>query len=162
MPRRGLRAAFTTAILAAGVLGATGPARAQQVEEDRPRTRESTAVQTADGVTLALDYYPAGTEQRPNREAIPVVLLHSWKGSRVELSGLAQNLHSIGGHAVIVPDLRGHGASTSKRAGQRTTALDAARLSAQDFKDMTYHDVIALKNFLWEKNNAGELNIDKL
>ncbi len=84
---------------------------------------------------------------------VPVILLHSSKGARGDLRPLALALQAEG-HAVIAPDLRGHGDSTAgvPASGQRTS----------DYQAMVTQDVEAVKNFLIDRNNAGELNIEKL
>jgi len=69
---------------------------------------------TDDGLRLTLTYYP-GTK---GKETVPIVLLHMWKQSRVDYKDLALFLQSKG-HAVIVPDLRGHGQSTRSKAQKR-------------------------------------------
>ena len=61
--------------------------------------------------------------------------------------------------AVIAPDLRGHGDSTQVRDSNRS--LRAADMPPAAFAGME-EDVEAVKRFLMAKNNAGELNIDKL
>lgn len=92
------------------------------------------------------------------REAVPVVLLHTFKGSRADFGELALSLQSLG-HAVIVPDLRGHG--TSKKRGA-TRQPDNPNPSREFFTLMVTNDMEAVKAFLMTKNNAGELNIEKL
>ena len=66
------------------------------------------------------------------------------------------------GCAVIVPDLRGHGGSTSVKVGRKTETLKAEKLQPRQFASMVTQDLLAVKNFVWEKNNEEELNIDKL
>ena len=64
---------------------------------------------------------------------------------------------------MIVPDLRGHGDSTRLRTVRgKDETLEAAGLAPNQFSLMVTSDMKAIKNFLWEKNNAGELNLDKL
>jgi pimeloyl-ACP methyl ester carboxylesterase len=67
------------------------------------------------------------------------------------------------GHAVIVPDLRGHGRSTARRfAGTARPQFDRDRLQLNDFQDMIRYDLEAVKKFLLTKHNDGELNIELL
>ena len=73
---------------------------------------------------------------------------------------------------MIVPDLRGHGESTKwseelqkqLRAAHKRPKdpLKAEKLKPTDKGDMLQLDLIAVKNFLWKKNNKKELNLDKL
>jgi pimeloyl-ACP methyl ester carboxylesterase len=83
------------------------------------------------------------------------------KQSRNDYKDLARALQKLG-HAVIVPDLRGHGGSTRRKGASRDDTIDAAKMAPNQFGLMIAQDMKAVKDFLWEKNNAGELNIDKL
>jgi pimeloyl-ACP methyl ester carboxylesterase len=114
-------------------------------------------LQTRDGVLLRAAYYPS----LKGKAAVPVILLHMWKGDRKEYLYLAPYLQKRG-HAVLVPDLRGHGDSTKQRVGNLERTLDALRLSPADFAGMVQFDMEALKAYLVKKNNDGELNIEKL
>jgi len=118
---------------------------------------EDLVLSTGDGVELALTYYRG----RAGRQTIPIVLLHGWKQSRNDYKELAASLQSLG-HAVIVPDLRGHGDSTRVKGGRRDETLDAAKMPPSQFGLMVAEDMRAIKSFLWNRNNAGELNLDKL
>ena len=89
------------------------------------------------------------------------MLLHGLKQSRNDYKDLARALQKSG-YAVIVPDLRGHGGSTRRIGDSRDDTLDAAKMSPGQFGLMVTQDMRAVKDFLWQKNNAGELNIDKL
>ncbi|HEY2760478.1 MAG TPA: alpha/beta fold hydrolase, partial [Pirellulales bacterium] len=121
-----------------------------------------------DGVGLSATYYPTPLEKESAKEAVPVILLHQFKGSRADYSGLAIALQSAG-CAVLVPDLRGHGLSTrgSLPDGHEKT-IEPSLLTKPDFDAMSYAgrdgggDVEMCRAFLMERNNAQELNIDKL
>jgi pimeloyl-ACP methyl ester carboxylesterase len=82
-----------------------------------------------------------------------VVLLHAYKGSRTDLRELALKLQADA-HAVIALDLRGHGASAA--LSHELRADDLAAMSARG------GDLEAVKSFLFDRNNAGELNVEKL
>jgi pimeloyl-ACP methyl ester carboxylesterase len=112
---------------------------------------------THDGVSLAATYYGSLV----GKEAVPVIMLHQYKGSRADFKDLALALQAKG-CAVLVPDLRGHGQSTRQAIqGGGDREISAALLKPQDFSAMV-EDLEACKSFLMEKNNAGELNINKL
>ena len=66
-------------------------------------------------------------------------------------------------HAVIVPDLRGHGQSmyVASRAGGDPIKIDRERMK-KNALEATILDVEAVKKFLLDKNNKGELNIEQL
>jgi pimeloyl-ACP methyl ester carboxylesterase len=106
---------------------------------------------TRDGVQLAVTYLP-GTK---GKNTVPVVMLHAYKGDRRDYQRLAAHLQTLG-HAVIVPDLRGHGASTHSTSGPPLTPGNV------NFQAMAAYDMEAVVNFLVEKNNRQELNLDAL
>ena len=110
---------------------------------------------TPDGVRLRATFFP-GTK---GKETVPVVLLHMFKGSRNDYRELAPYLQAQG-HAVLVPDLRGHGDSTALRDSTKT--LDADTMPRASFLGMVGGDMEQCKKFLMGKNNKGELNINKL
>ncbi|MCX7425473.1 MAG: alpha/beta fold hydrolase [Planctomycetia bacterium] len=110
---------------------------------------------TRDGVRLKTTFFP-GTK---GKETAPVILLHMFKGSRNDYRGLAPYLQAQG-HAVLVPDLRGHGDSTALRDSTKT--LDADTMPRASFLGMVAGDMEECKKFLMGKNNKGELNINKL
>ena len=117
--------------------------------------REPLVLLTSDGVRLATTYFP-GTKKK---ETVPIILLHMHKGSGSDYAELAASLQKLG-HAVLVPDLRGHGNSTERRGTQVT--LSAETMSRADFIRMVGGDMEALKDFLRQENNDGKLNIEKL
>jgi len=135
---------------------AGAPEKADSKKEKLPEAKD-TVLLTNDGLKLATTYYPVTKEK--GRDAVPVVLLHAHKGSRKDYAELAVSLQKLG-HAVLVPDLRGHGDSTELRG--RAGALTAEDLSRADYGRMVTGDMEALKDFLRQENNDGKLNIEKL
>jgi pimeloyl-ACP methyl ester carboxylesterase len=126
---------------------------AKTAEEEIPKPQDE-MLTTADGLKLAITYYP-GTQ---GKESVPVILIHGFSpGSRKDYADLAPLLQEKLGCAVILPDLRGHG--DSKTQGKNT--LNALSMPPRNFGLMVSQDMMAVKDFLWKKNNAGELNIDK-
>lgn len=122
---------------------------AAEDEKDKPLPPQEVTLTTSDGVALVATYYPS----KLGKQAVPVLLLHAYKGNRGDLAELALKLQEVG-HAVIAPDLRGHGDSSGPEG----------ELRADDFAAMAMRrgDLQAVKNFLFDQNNAGKLNIDKL
>jgi alpha-beta hydrolase superfamily lysophospholipase len=106
---------------------------------------------THDGVQLVVTFLPGSK----GKDSVPIILLHMYKGGRKDFRDLALYLQSLG-HAVLIPDLRGHGASTKMATG---TTLDLSKVAYQKIVDA---DMEALKAYLMAKNNKQELNIDKL
>ncbi len=155
-------------LVAAAVLPLASPAFCQDKAEKKGESKEKEIpkpedlfLPTADGVQLAVTYYPGPVYPGvKDKQIIPVVLLHMWKESRNDYKDLAPYLQKLG-YAVIVPDLRGHGESTRVK-GARKEDLNADKMSQQQLPLMATEDMMAVKAFLWERNNAGELNIDKL
>ncbi len=146
-------AAFTpSALCQDNIGGVAGDGEKQKIPKP-----EDLTLQTGNGLKLAITYYPSFK----GKQAIPIVLLHDWKESRNEFKDLAPALQALG-HAVIAPDLRGHGESTRYEGARRGERLDAARMSPRHFGRMITQDMKAVKDFLWDRNNRGELNIDKL
>jgi len=157
--------AVVVAAMGAG-LDPTAYAQDKNADAKKIPPPEELTLHTDDGLQLAVTYYP-GTK---GKQSIPIVLLHEFKQSRTNFTavdpagkpvGLAPALQSQG-FAVIVPDLRGHGESTRKKGGNKDDKLDADKMQPPQFGLMVTQDMKAVKDFLWEKNNAGELNIDKL
>lgn len=157
-----VRLRWLSLLMAATFLSWSAPAFVL-AEDDKPKKEkeipppEDLVLTTGDGLELAVTYYP-GTK---GKQTIPVVLLHMWKQSRNDYKELAPTLQALG-YAVVVPDLRGHGDSKHRKGASKDEKLDAATLSASQFGQMVTKDMMAVKQFLWEQNNAGQLNIDKL
>lgn len=114
-------------------------------------------LETSDGLQMQATYY--GSNQGKN--AVPVIMLHAWKGSRADFAGLALDLQARG-CAVIVPDLRGHGKSTTIKRGGESFTIEQPNIHRGDIEAMVTQDLEAVENFLLDRNNAGELNIEKL
>ena len=139
---------------------ATPPARSGD-KLPEPEEIGGSQLRTNDGVSLSATFFP-GTN---DKESVPVLLLHNWKSSRKEFGVLAKELQKKG-CAVLVPDLRGHGASTTQvvagRGRAREETLDASKFRTNDYANMARYDMAALRSFLVKKNNDGELNLNKL
>jgi len=135
---------------------------------------EAVTVEASDGVPIRCSYYPGGfvekpgdkkdkpkIEKKPGKEVVPVIMLHGWEGRRRDFDVLASTLQKAG-HAIIAPDLRGHGDSTTiQLADGGTKEIDRERMRSTDMAGMLL-DVEAAKKFLMDKNNAGEVNIELL
>lgn len=122
---------------------------------------EDLVLTTEDGLSLAVTYFPG----RKGKESIPVILLHGRKGSRKDFAkekGLASYLQEKLGCAVVVPDLRGHGESTTFKGAKKSEMPKPEKLQPRHIGAMATQDLRAVKDFLWKKNNDEELNIDKL
>lgn len=114
-------------------------------------------LKTNDGLQLKATYYGSNA----GKNAVPIIMLHGWKGTRADFAGLALDMQARG-CAVIVPDLRGHGKSTQIDRNGESFTIDQATLRKSDIEAMVTQDMEALNTFLMDRNNAGELNIEKL
>lgn len=133
---------------------------------------ENVTVVTRDGVQLHLTYYPSsrrkGTDEA--KEITPVLLLHDHKENRSTLTSLAQRLLAVGegkrqgpAFAVVIADLRAHGESTLQQLPTgATVTLDPVKLNKNVLAGMATYDMEAIRSFLVGKNDAGELNLNKL
>jgi len=150
-------ASCTAQQTASGGERAAPAAKRRSSDEELPQPVDITGSEltTRDGVALKATFFPGSK----GKDSVPVILLHSWKGSRKEYVTLAMALWQAG-HAVLVPDLRGHGQSI-EQAGS-PNPLSATRFGKNDFAMMVEYDMETLKSFLVKKNNAGELNLEKL
>ena len=151
--RRGLLA-WSLALCLAFPLTALGA----DEEEKGPPEPEDIELVTKDGVKLKATWYASNKK----KEAVPVILLHQFHGNRGDFRDLALFLQREKGHAVIVPDLRGHGDSLVWERAGATGRFDVERLRPEEFDLMATEDVEAVKRFLMRKNNEQELNIEKL
>lgn len=150
------RASSVLAVLAALlVLAPSVKSYAQEAEAESATEAEQVDLTTKDGVMIRATFYPGpGTEK-----TVPLMLLHDYKGDRTDLDELAKYLQSQG-HAIVVPDLRGHGDSTKVIGSAR--ALVATRMKPLHFSLMVTQDLEAVKRYLMDKNNKAQLNIQKL
>lgn len=131
-----------------------------EAAEKGPPPEQAASLRTKDGVNLHCRFF--ATLQ--GKQGIPVILLHGWKGQSADLLNLALLLQKQHQCAVIVPDLRGHGSSTTRVVPGRSTPEEIRldRLRPADIQAMIHFDVEAVKKFLLNKHNAGELNIELL
>ena len=122
---------------------------------------EDITLETKDAVQIKCTWY-AGIN---GKNTVPVIIVHGWEGNRGQYDSLALFLQSKegGGHAVIVPDLRGHGGSTKRKLPDGTEMdIDRDRFRRDDFGAMIQGDMEAVKSHLMQENNAGQLNIEML
>ncbi len=146
------------ALLAIELEAPLNVAQGQDAAKDEEKIPEpqDLVLTTGDGVELAVTYYPP---IKPGKDVVPVVLLHQFKGSRRDYVELAKTLQNAG-HAVILPDLRGHGRSTSVVGS--TQRLEADRLTPAQLQRMVLDDMEYVNRFLWDRNNDGDFNVNKL
>ena len=149
---------FCTLLLQQVAHGQNAADKDEKPEIPKPRR---VALKTKDGVELSA-FYLAGHREK---KAVPVIMLHGWKGSSGDLANLALRIQKEG-HAVLVPDLRGHGKSTNVVIKKPGGLTDNKELKLDTFTKLHIlamnEDVETCKRFLMERHNAGECNIEKL
>jgi pimeloyl-ACP methyl ester carboxylesterase len=127
---------------------------------------------TKDGVQLKATYFPGAARRGSSqaKQTTPVVVLHDHKSTRAVFSPLIAALQpqvesdtDRTYFAVIAVDLRAHGDSTKRLSPDGTLSdLDAARISKDDLLAMARFDMEAVRGYLVDKNDAGDLNLNKL
>jgi len=147
-----------TVVMAAMLVTNSFALQAQDKKEEKPEIPDPKPItlETKDGVSLRCTWYGGTLEKK----TVPIVMLPGWGGVRGDYADVAKSLQKRG-HAVLVPDLRGHGESTTMRVGNENKRLDYKRMAKNEITAMI-GDLRAIKKFLLEKNNAGELNIEML
>lgn len=116
---------------------------------------ESVTFVTKDNVEIHADYF-GGMHAK---ETLPVLLLHDFDSSRTAMLPLAKHLQKKYGHAVLVPDLRGHGESMRVQGVEKD--IERSKFKKMELASI-FEDLEQCKRFLMAKNNVGELNIDLL
>lgn len=125
---------------------------------------------TKDGVQLRATYYPSSA----GPQAVPVIMLHDRQETRAVFAPLALALQNppipeseaaplVLSRAVLAVDLRGHGGSKTARAADGSSVeIDSIRFQQQDYQAMVDLDMEAVRGFLVEQNDAGQLNLNSL
>lgn len=158
---------FITVLFAAASMPRTAHAQATKPapkKAEKPDEKEKkdepkfVTLTTKDGVELVCTYYPSPKAEKEGKRTIPIMLVHDWGESGAVFTGLARSLQQLG-NAVIVPDLRGHGRST--RLKNDSGEIVQSKMKPADVAAMVA-DLVAVKAFLMEENNAGNLNIEML
>ena len=139
------------------------PSNADSDDEIEIPKYEHIILDTPDGVRLKCTYFAPpkvkdAAEDAPKKPAMPFILLHDWEGDRRQLLKYGLFLQKSG-HAVIVPDLRGHGQSVSVEGLKKP--LDYKKFRKQEVMS-AQKDIERCKKFLVQKHNQGDVNIDLL
>jgi len=149
---------------------APGPAEPRaEATSDKPEKPEELVLATTDGLDLHAWHYPATLAEDESPKAT-VILLHDLAGTHHSVEPLAKALQAAGCD-VVAPDLRGHGASTTRAGGD----LDLRLLKKADFELMAAArggqirdqsairgDVETVRNWIKRKAEAGSLDMNRL
>lgn len=144
------------ALAVAGSVGIGSQAFGQAPAPTKIPEPEEISVTTKDGVRIMATYLPSAK----GKDAAVCILLHGFKGNRRDMASLGIHLQK-NEVAVVMPDLRGHGDSTTVTVDGVDRKFEAATMPVQQLKLMS-NDLEAIKKFLVAENNAGELNIERL
>lgn len=139
----------------------------EEFDSDKDKTEESEGPPkvvkfkrtSRDGLQLHGDYY-AGMR---GENSVPVVILHDIGESRDDYVPLALYLQSKG-HAVVLPDMRGHGDSTKfkGRNGKTGRTIGSKDINQKQVLAMSAYDMAAIRSFLVKKHEKKQLNIGRL
>lgn len=163
------RLATLLALMAAA--SAADPPDKNAKEEPPPKPIEL-SVTTSDAVELSATYFEAPGD---DQALATVILVHDLGGSHAALEPLATALQA-GGCSVVVPDLRGHGASSIPRLAK--AAGDGSQsdlLKSVDFVAMAATaggrlrdqssvrgDLESIRNWIKQRADGSKLDLDKL
>jgi len=113
-----------------------------------------------EGINLSCTLFMSANSENPDESKMisPMILVHDFGGSKLDLAPLARHLQTAG-HTVLVPDLRGHGRSTTIVNQEET--VDYSDFRKADFATIG-QDLEACKRYLMQFNNEGKLNINML
>lgn len=151
---------------------AAQPAASGTAAQPAKPSSQRLRLETSDGVQLAAWYYPAASGTSPP----PVtILVHDLDGTHAALEPMALALQRYG-VAVVAPDLRGHGESTSRKLLQGGAETVAARsLKKPDFDAMARStggrirsqasdrgDIEAVFDWIRQQADAGKLDLSRL
>lgn len=132
-----------------------------KVELPEPVEERLECVDGGSKLVMHATYFPSPLlADGRGKEAIPILLLHGRGGTRGDYAYLAKYLQEQG-HAVLVPDLRGHGDSSELIVGGGRVKLSPDKLKKGDFNLMV-KDLESVKSWFLQKNNAEELNMEML
>ena len=129
---------------------------AGQDKKDGPAKPEAVSLETKDGVALNATYL-AGNK---GKKTVPILMIHGWDGIRADMGPTALALQRRG-HAVLLPDLRGHGRSTKATVNGEEVTIEREKMRKGQIEAVAF-DLQACKKFLLEKHNKGEVNIELL
>lgn len=124
---------------------------------------EAVEIKTTDGVMLQGTYYKA----RAGRNSPVAVLLADEGESRAIFRSLAKSLQDPGrdsrlsSWAVLAVDLRLQGDSNRQRTATGISRITNKKITPAVLKDRIRIDMEAIRSFLVDRNDAGELNLNQ-
>ena len=80
--------------------------------------------------------------------------MHGWERQRGDFAALAAYFQQAG-HAVVIPDLRGHGRSVKIKTAGGEDSIERDKMRKQHFASMV-NDLQEVKRFLMKEHNDGK------
>lgn len=160
-PVRRTAPAATKSMTAKEIGGKKKSGELEEGELPEPEIVEVTSkLPGTEGINLSCTLFLSANSESPEEAKMiaPMILVHDLGGSKSDLAPLARHLQSAG-HTVLVPDLRGHGRSTT--IANQTETIDYSEFRKSDFATIG-EDLDACKRYLMQYNNEGKLNINML
>ncbi|SMP72662.1 hypothetical protein SAMN06265222_115119 [Neorhodopirellula lusitana] len=136
----------------------TGKPRGRGKEEDPALKPRREILKTKDNVDINAFYFPSPE----GKNAVPVMVVHEWKGQAGPYMRLFLALREAG-FAVVAVEYRGHG-NSKKYTDRRGVEKDynIATMGRRDVEAIVRYDIEAVKQFLKSENNDGRLNLNAL
>lgn len=131
---------------------------AGRAKEDPALKPRREILKTKDNVSINAFYFPS----KEGKKAVPVIVVHEWKGQAGPYMKLFMALREAG-FAVVALEYRGHGNSktyTDDRGQEQTYNL--ATMGRRDIEAIIRFDIEEVKQFLKAENNAERLNLNAL
>ncbi|WDQ19379.1 alpha/beta hydrolase [Rhodopirellula sp. P2] len=147
-----------SAILISAVLAVPASAQRKKKNDDPALKPRPVKLKTKDNIELTAFYFPS-TE---GKNAIPVLLIHEWKGQGSPYQKLCLSMRSAG-LAVLLVEYRGHGNSrqyTTPRGDKKDFNVNT--MGKRDIQAIIQYDLEEAKQFLKQENNEGRLNLNAL
>ncbi|WP_231603396.1 alpha/beta hydrolase [Neorhodopirellula pilleata] len=134
------------------------PPGVRKPAEDPALTPRREVLTTKDKVKINAFYFPS----KEGKKAVPVIVVHEWKGQAGPYMKLFLALRESG-FAVVALEYRGHGTSKTY-TDERGTEQDfnIATMGRRDVEAIIRYDIEEVKQFLKAENNAGRLNLNAL
>ncbi|WP_302120237.1 alpha/beta hydrolase [Allorhodopirellula heiligendammensis] len=131
---------------------------ATQKPKDPALEPRSETLATKDGVNITVYYFPSDQ----GKDAVPVMIVHEWKGQAAPYLKLCNALRKKG-FAAIVVEYRGHGNSKTYRdLSGAEHDFNISTMGRRDADAIIRYDIEEAKQFLKGENNAGRLNLNAL
>ncbi|MCD0459765.1 alpha/beta hydrolase [Roseiconus lacunae] len=141
-------------------LTASTHAQAQEKKKNNPIPKpRKVDLATKDGVELSGVYFGSNK----GKEAIPVLIIHEWRGQKAPYGSLCMMLQRAG-CAVLAFDYRGHGGSreyTDPRTGTKKE-FKIETMRRKSVNEIARFDLETAKQFFKDENNEENLNLNAL